>query len=66
MSERRDRWQTVVTTWLAVYPLITLLLAALEPLLATWPLPLRTLVVSLVMVPVMVLWVAPAARTLWR
>lgn len=37
-------------TWVGAYAMITLILAALGPVMAPWPLPLRTLVLSLLMV----------------
>ena len=41
----------IILNWIAVYPTITILLGALEPMLSAWPLPLRTLVISALMVP---------------
>jgi antibiotic biosynthesis monooxygenase (ABM) superfamily enzyme len=58
-----EKLKTVATTWVAVYPTITALLLALEPLISDWPLALRTLVLSAVMVPVMVLWAMPFAAS---
>ncbi len=59
--------RTTLVTWLAVYPVITMLLAVLEPVIADWPIPFRTLVLTAIMVPVMVIWALPAANALiWR
>ncbi|MEO0435850.1 MAG: hypothetical protein AAF098_02975 [Pseudomonadota bacterium] len=53
-----------ITTWAAVYPIITCLIFILEPLISAWPIPIRTLLLSSIMVPVMVLWAAPAINHL--
>ncbi|MEU3189819.1 hypothetical protein ABZ686_04110 [Streptomyces sp. NPDC006992] len=39
-------------TWLAVYPTITVALGVLGPPTATLPLPVRTLILTLIVVPV--------------
>lgn len=58
-----DRLRTALITWLVVYPMITALLAILEPWVSGWPMPLRTLLLSALMVPLMVLWAMPLATT---
>ncbi len=52
MSARQHKLAAL--TWAVVYPLITVLLAVLEPLLDGVPMPLRTLMLSAIMVPAMV------------
>lgn len=52
-----------IVTWIVVYPLITGLLLVLDPLLAGLPMPLRTLVLTAIMVPVMVFIAMPFATT---
>ncbi|MEU8774242.1 hypothetical protein [Streptomyces sp. NPDC048606] len=47
-------------TWLAVYPTITLALALLRPLLGDVPLPVQTLVLTVIAIPVVVYLVVPA------
>ena len=54
-----DRHKMALLTWLVVYPIITLLLAVSEPLLSDMALPLRTLILSLIMVPTMVYGAMP-------
>ena len=54
------RWRCALVIWLAAWPAMTALLFLLEPTVGTWPLPLRTLIVSVLMVPAMVLWLVPA------
>lgn len=56
----KSRWRCTLVIWFVAYPLITTLLYLLEPTFGGWPLPLRTLLVSSIMVPVMVLWLVPA------
>ncbi len=60
MKSVKSRWRCALVIWLVAYPLITTLLYLLEPTVGGWPLPLRTLLVSSIMVPVMVLWLVPA------
>ena len=60
MKTVNGRWRCALVIWLVAYPLITVLLYLLEPTIGGWPLPLRTLLVSSIMVPVMVLWLVPA------
>lgn len=52
-----------ILTWAVVYPLITGLLAVLDPVLTGLPMPLRTLVLSAIMVPIMVYLAMPAATS---
>lgn len=49
-----------VLTWLAIYPVITVLLWLLGPSIASWPLMIRTLILTVIMVPVMVFALMPA------
>ena len=46
-------------TWIAIWPLITTLLLLGEPYLACLPLPLRTLVLTTILVPLMSFVVMP-------
>ncbi|WP_229955728.1 hypothetical protein [Parasphingorhabdus litoris] len=48
-----------VQTWIGVYPVLTLIAVALEPVLNDLPIPLRTMVMSILMVPMMVFWIMP-------
>ncbi|HJT64575.1 MAG TPA: hypothetical protein VJ839_07395, partial [Candidatus Limnocylindria bacterium] len=48
---RPPRYKQAVITWLAVYPALTLTLAVLGPFMETWPLPLRTFLVTVLLVP---------------
>ncbi len=44
------RYKLALLTWSAAFPVITLILALLGPVIAPWPLPLRTLLISGLMV----------------
>jgi antibiotic biosynthesis monooxygenase (ABM) superfamily enzyme len=47
---RPPRHKMALVTWAGAWALITLILWLLGPVTATWPLPLRTLVISVLMV----------------
>ncbi len=52
----------VLVTWLIVYPIITTVITFLEPIVHEWSIPLRTGLISAIMVPVLVLWALPFAN----
>jgi antibiotic biosynthesis monooxygenase (ABM) superfamily enzyme len=58
------RWKTAVLIWLAIYPSITFLLWLAGPRIASWPLALRTLALTAVLVPLMVFLLIPAFQRL--
>ena len=66
------RYKLAIVTWLAVYPTITTMLAVFEPLgLLQTPMPVRTLLLTIVLVPLMVFVLVPIlsralAMRLWR
>jgi hypothetical protein len=62
----RARFKLAVVTWLAVYPLVTLLLWALGPFVQNLPLPVVTLILSLVLVSLLTGVVMPAMLRLFR
>lgn len=53
------RYKLALLTWVGAYAVITLILAALGPAMAAWPLPLRTLLLSALMAPAMTWLVIP-------
>lgn len=55
----------LISTWIGVYPLITLLALLLEPILRNEPVPIQTLVLSLTMVPSMVFVITPVMNSLF-
>lgn len=59
-TARSARRRLAVVTWLAAYPTLTALLALSQELgLTSAPLPVRTLVVTLILVPLMVFVLQP-------
>ncbi len=66
MRASNIRVRTAVVTWLVAYPIITFLLATLEPVVVGWPMPLRALLLSAIMVPIMVFWALPAATAVFK
>jgi|Tabmets5t2r1_1033131.scaffolds.fasta_scaffold03267_5 antibiotic biosynthesis monooxygenase (ABM) superfamily enzyme len=53
-----------VVVWLAIYPSLTFLLWLVGPRIASWALPLRTLALTAVLVPLMVYMLLPAVQRL--
>jgi antibiotic biosynthesis monooxygenase (ABM) superfamily enzyme len=68
-TRRPSRYKLAVVTWLAAFPTVTLILAAFKPLgLMTWPVPLRSLVLTAIMVPTVAFVLVPLlsrALTTW-
>jgi antibiotic biosynthesis monooxygenase (ABM) superfamily enzyme len=56
------RYKTAAITWLAIYPTLTLILALFGDTLSEMALPLRTLAITAVLVPVAVYALVPALR----
>ena len=54
------RWKIALATWLAIYPTITALLLVVGPKLETWPVAVRTLFLTAVLVPLMTFALMPA------
>lgn len=57
--KQAPRWKMAVLIWLGIYPTITAVLGILSPYIAHFPLPLKTLTLTLVVVPLMVWVVLP-------
>jgi uncharacterized protein len=53
------RYKLALLTWIGAYPVITVILGLLGPEIAQWPLGLRTLVVSVLMVATLTWLVMP-------
>jgi len=54
------RYKVAVMTWLGAYPVITIILGVFGPVMRGWPLLLRTLLVSVLMVVALTWAVLPA------
>lgn len=63
---RPPRYKEAVITWLGVYPTLTVTLALLRPMMATWPLPFQTLLVTLVLVPLLTFVIFPFLNRAFR
>jgi antibiotic biosynthesis monooxygenase (ABM) superfamily enzyme len=71
------RWKTAVVVWLAIYPVLTFVLWLAGLTIRNWPVALRTLVLTVVIVPLMVYvliptiqrvlapWLRPGSRGGW-
>jgi antibiotic biosynthesis monooxygenase (ABM) superfamily enzyme len=66
MMNRPPRYKLAFLTWTGAYTVITLLLALLEPVMTGWPLPLRTLLLSALMVLALTWLVMPTLTRLFR
>jgi antibiotic biosynthesis monooxygenase (ABM) superfamily enzyme len=60
------RYKLALLTWAGAYAVITLILAVLGPVMAPWPLPLRTLLLSMLMVAAMTWLVIPSLTRLFQ
>jgi antibiotic biosynthesis monooxygenase (ABM) superfamily enzyme len=61
------KWKMAVLIWLAIYPLVTLIFAfGSDLLLSINPLPLRTLIITIVVVPIMVFIFIPLLQKLLK
>jgi len=49
-AARPPRYKQALVTWLAAYPVITLILWVFGPIMQSWPLAVRSLLVSFLMV----------------
>lgn len=57
------KWKMAIVIWLAIYPLITLIFALIgKQLMQIHPLPLRTLIITLIVVPTMVFILIPTLQ----
>ena len=63
---RPVRYKLALLTWAGAYAVITLILAVLGPTMAAWPLPLRTLALSALMVAALTWLVIPTLTRLFR
>jgi uncharacterized protein len=60
------RYKLALLTWAGAYAVITAILAVLGPVMAPWPLPLRTLLLSVLMVLTLTWLVIPTLTRLAR
>jgi uncharacterized protein len=60
------RYKLALLTWAGAYAVITTILAVLGPVMGSWPLVLRTLLLSVLMVVAMTWFVIPSLTRLFR
>jgi antibiotic biosynthesis monooxygenase (ABM) superfamily enzyme len=60
------RHKMALLTWAGAWAMITLILGVLGPSIATWPLPLRTLAISVLMVLALTWVVIPTLTRVFR
>lgn len=63
-SPRQPRWVPALIVWLALYPCALLIGWLLGPVVESWPLPLRTLLTSALLVPVVLFVGVPVVQRL--
>ena len=56
------KWKFAIMVWLAIYPAITLLTYLIGDLIKNLPLPLKTLIMTGILVPLMVFVLLPILR----
>ena len=56
--------KAAILIWVAVYLLVTTISVVMEPLVSHLALPLRTFVLSAIMVPIMIFLIMPGVRKL--
>jgi hypothetical protein len=63
---KNEKHKRAVLIWISIYPLITLLLFVSADGLRGWPLPLRTLLLTIIAVPVVVYVLLPFYSRLFK
>ncbi|PWL39892.1 hypothetical protein DKG77_03415 [Flagellimonas aquimarina] len=58
--------KTLLINWLAIYPLITMVLYLLEPILFNVILPVKTLILTVLVVPTMFFITIPLSRAIFK
>lgn len=58
------KWKFAVMVWLAIYPTITLVTFLIGDYIKNFPLPLKTLIMTGILVPLMVFVLLPILRKL--
>ncbi len=61
MKPRTKRYRDALIIWAVIYPLITVLLWLLEPVVQSWLLPAKTFLLTVIAVPILSIWALPLA-----
>ncbi|MBX7052088.1 MAG: hypothetical protein K1X54_08640 [Flavobacteriales bacterium] len=59
VPQQPKKWKMALLIWLFIYPVITILFYVLSPWMMDWPPFLRTLLLTLILVPLMVFVALP-------
>lgn len=61
MNKERQpkKWKSALLIWLFIFPAVTILSRLIFPLLADYPAIMRTLVMTIILVPLMAYWYIP-------
>ncbi|MGB3617605.1 MAG: hypothetical protein WBA12_05755 [Catalinimonas sp.] len=65
-EDKAPRYRFAVIVWLAIYPAVTLLQYLLGPLMKDWPVPLKTLLISVLEVPYAVFFALPLLQKVFE
>ena len=63
---RSPVWKIALLTWLGLWPVVTLMMCTVRPLLADLPVPLQTLIMTAIIVPLMTWAWMPVLTRLFR
>lgn len=65
-SKKTKSVKTLLINWFAIYPLITLILYVSEPILLNVTLPVKTLILTILVVPIMFYITIPLSKVLFE
>lgn len=63
---RSPVWKMALLTWLGLWPVVTLMMGTVRPLLVALPLPLQTLIMTAIIVPLVTWVLMPGLTRLFR
>ncbi len=58
-DEQPKKWKVALLIWIFIYPMVTVLSRFLFPLLDGFAAPVKTLVMTAILVPIMAYWYIP-------
>jgi hypothetical protein len=60
------KWKMAILVWLVIYPTISIITILIGPLLTTFPILIRTLIMSLILVPFMIFVAMPFLNKVFK
>ena len=66
MDKKPKIWKMLLVSWIFVYPLINIMFALLMPLVKDYPQLLKTLIFTLILVPVMGISIPKLHKKFWN